>query len=168
MEKRRNFLLLSTIFCYLFLDFHVKTGTRISLRFKRLFEISEVEITRVNCIYYFHEPETSISYKIACEPSKDSDQPVHSVFSQGSKVSSGGKRRLSADYMDAQSDLSLRWAHMESHRNAVPRHMVVVVRFLNFVLGWAVVLRFFRKAWSYSFHYIFFVQSLRKHAYSNI
>ena len=52
MEKRRYcslFLLFSTIICYLYLDFHVKTGTRISLRDKRLFEISEVEITRVDC-----------------------------------------------------------------------------------------------------------------------
>ena len=45
----KRFLLFSTIFCYLFLDFHVKTGTRISLRDKRLFEISEVDITRVDC-----------------------------------------------------------------------------------------------------------------------
>ena len=30
-------------------DFHVKTGTRFSLRDKRLFQISEVEIMRVNC-----------------------------------------------------------------------------------------------------------------------
>ena len=45
--KRRNcsFLLFSAIFCYLLLDFHVKTRTRFSLRDKRLFEISEVEIT---------------------------------------------------------------------------------------------------------------------------
>ena len=51
MEKRNcSLILFSTIFCYLFLDFHVKTGTRISLRYKRLFEISEVEITRVDCI----------------------------------------------------------------------------------------------------------------------
>ena len=34
---------------YMLLDFHVKAGTRFSLRDKRLFEISEVEITRVNC-----------------------------------------------------------------------------------------------------------------------
>ena len=40
-----------SIFCYLFFDFHVKTGTRISLRDKRLFEISEVEITRVDCTF---------------------------------------------------------------------------------------------------------------------
>ena len=45
-----QFLLLSTIFCYLMVDFYVKTGTRFSLRDKRLFEITEVEITRVDCI----------------------------------------------------------------------------------------------------------------------
>ena len=45
MEKRRNcsFLLFSTIFCYLLLDFLVKTGTRFSLRDKRLFEINEID-----------------------------------------------------------------------------------------------------------------------------
>ena len=36
--------------CCMLLNFHVKTGTRFSLRDKRLFEISEVEITRVDCI----------------------------------------------------------------------------------------------------------------------
>ena len=45
-----RFLPLSTIFYYLMLDFSVKTGIRLSLRDKRLFEITEVEITRVNCI----------------------------------------------------------------------------------------------------------------------
>ena len=44
--------LLHNVF-YLLLDFLVKAGTRFSLRDKRLFEISEVEITRVNCIYIF-------------------------------------------------------------------------------------------------------------------
>ena len=39
----------STIFFYLLLDFHVSAGTRFSLRDKRLFEISEFEIARVNC-----------------------------------------------------------------------------------------------------------------------
>ena len=38
------------MFCYLLLDFQVKARTRISLRDKRLFEISEVEITRVDCM----------------------------------------------------------------------------------------------------------------------
>ena len=43
-----QFLLFSTIIFYM-LDFQVYAGTRFSLRDKRLFEISEVEITRVNC-----------------------------------------------------------------------------------------------------------------------
>ena len=37
-------------FFYLLLDFHVKMGTRFSLPDKWLFEIIEVEITRVDCI----------------------------------------------------------------------------------------------------------------------
>ena len=40
----------SSIFCYLMLDFHVKTRIIFSLRDQRLFEITEVEITRVDCI----------------------------------------------------------------------------------------------------------------------
>ena len=55
MEKEEiapeeQFLLLSTIFCHLMLDFYVKTGIRFSLQDKRLFEITEVEITRIDCI----------------------------------------------------------------------------------------------------------------------
>ena len=45
-----QFLLLSTILCYLMLDFYVKTKTSFSLRDKGLFEITKVEITRVDCI----------------------------------------------------------------------------------------------------------------------
>ena len=44
------FLLLSTVFCYPVLDFCVKTRIKFSLRDKRLFEITEVEITRVDCM----------------------------------------------------------------------------------------------------------------------
>ena len=44
-----QFFLLATIFCYLLLDLHVETRTRFPLRDKRLFEITEVEITRVDC-----------------------------------------------------------------------------------------------------------------------
>ena len=44
-----QFLLLSTIFCYLVLDFFVKTRIRFSLRDKQVFEITEVEIIRVDC-----------------------------------------------------------------------------------------------------------------------
>ena len=50
----QQFLLLSTIFCYLMLDLYVKTRIRFSLREKWLFEIIEVEITRVDCIYHFY------------------------------------------------------------------------------------------------------------------
>ena len=53
IAPQEQFLPLSTIFYYLMLDFYVETGIRFSLRVKRLFEITEVEITRVNCIYYF-------------------------------------------------------------------------------------------------------------------
>ena len=48
--EEEQFLPLSTIFFYLMIDFYVKTGIRFSLRDKRLFEISEVEITRVDCM----------------------------------------------------------------------------------------------------------------------
>ena len=50
MEKGEKLLPISTIFCNLIFDFCVKTRTRFSLRDKRLFEITEVEITRVDCI----------------------------------------------------------------------------------------------------------------------
>ena len=51
IAPEEQFLVLSTILCYLMLDFCVKTRIRFSLRDKRLFEITEVEITRVDCIY---------------------------------------------------------------------------------------------------------------------
>ena len=51
IAPEEQFLLLSTIFCYLILDFYVKTGIQFSLRDKRLFEITEVEITKVDCIF---------------------------------------------------------------------------------------------------------------------
>ena len=48
-----QFLLFSTIFCYLFLDFHVKTATRISLRDKQLFEMwgrdNESQLYIISC-----------------------------------------------------------------------------------------------------------------------
>ena len=50
IAPEEQFLLLSTMFCYLLLDFYVKTGIRFSLRDKRLFKITEVEIMRVDCI----------------------------------------------------------------------------------------------------------------------
>ena len=47
-----KFLPLTTIFHYLTLDFYVKTGIRFSPRDKRLFEITEVEITRVDSVFF--------------------------------------------------------------------------------------------------------------------
>ena len=49
IAPEEQFLPLSTIFYYLMLDFYLKTGIRFSLPDKRLFEITEVEITRVDC-----------------------------------------------------------------------------------------------------------------------
>ena len=48
--KKGEFLLFSTIFCNPILNFCVKIRTRFYLRDKRLFEIIEVEIMRVDCI----------------------------------------------------------------------------------------------------------------------
>ena len=49
IAPEEQFFLLSTIFSYLMLDFYVKTRIKFSLRDERLFEIIEVEITRVDC-----------------------------------------------------------------------------------------------------------------------
>ena len=50
IAPQEQFLLVSTIFSYLMLDFYVKTRIRFSLRDKQLYKITEVEITRVDCI----------------------------------------------------------------------------------------------------------------------
>ena len=55
IAPEEQFLLLSTIFCYLTLELMLDRD-RFSLRDKRLFEITEVEITRVDwsrnlCVY---------------------------------------------------------------------------------------------------------------------
>ena len=60
IAPEEQFLSLSTIFYYLMLDFYFKTGIRFSLRDKRLFEITEVEITRVDCISLIHRTERAI------------------------------------------------------------------------------------------------------------
>ena len=51
IAPEEQFLPLSTIFYYLMLDFYVKTGIKFSLQDKRLFEITEVEITRIDCSF---------------------------------------------------------------------------------------------------------------------
>ena len=57
IAPEEQFLPLSTIFYYLMLNFYVKTGMRFSLRDKRLFEITGVEITRVDCTSQFRIPK---------------------------------------------------------------------------------------------------------------
>ena len=49
---QEQFLLFCTILCNLMFDFCGKTRTRFSLRDKRLFQTIEVEITRVDCIFF--------------------------------------------------------------------------------------------------------------------
>ena len=69
------------------------------------------------------QPAHDKTNKMVCAPSEDSDQPGHppslirvfavrSMGSQGPKPSSCGQRRLWSNWVDAQTDLSLRWAHM--------------------------------------------------------
>ena len=66
IAPEEQFLPLSTIFYYLMLYFYVKTGIRFSLRDKRLFEITEVEITRVNCIYIVKPFKLHVYFQIKC------------------------------------------------------------------------------------------------------
>ena len=55
-----QYLLLTILFCYLEFNFFVNTRTRFSLRDKRLFEIIEVEITRVYKVKYKDDSVISI------------------------------------------------------------------------------------------------------------
>ena len=76
MEKGRNCSpgAISPLFHNIYnliLDFCVITRTRFSLRDKRLFEITEVEITRVDCIYFlcvFTDLERSLHSNNYIEP----------------------------------------------------------------------------------------------------
>ena len=74
IAPEEQFLPLSTIFYYLMLDFYVKTGIRLSLRDKQLFEITEVEITRVACIINHHSP-------MQTEKSQPSSQEIVNLIS---------------------------------------------------------------------------------------
>ena len=64
IAPEEQFLPLSTIFYYLMLDFYFKTGIRFSLRDKRLFEITEVEITRVYCIIPLQRVKQTIPARV--------------------------------------------------------------------------------------------------------
>ena len=68
IAPKEQFLLLSTIFCHLMLDFYVKTRIRFSLRDKQLFEITEVEITRVDYICFYGEIRQFVS-ELSSNPS---------------------------------------------------------------------------------------------------
>ena len=74
-------------------------------------------------IYNVFEPAHDKTYKIACAPSEDSDQPGHPpslirVFAVPMKKDwvfsypLSAQQRLWSDWADAQAELSLRWAHM--------------------------------------------------------
>ena len=64
IAPEEQFLLSSTIFCYLMLDSYVKTRIRFSLRDKQLFKITEVEITRVDCTCTTLETHSRIFSKV--------------------------------------------------------------------------------------------------------
>ena len=66
--------------CYLFLDFHVQTVARFLLRDKRLFEISEVEITWVDCSFLLCEPRISRKKPLQCDLN---------VFKELSRIAAG-------------------------------------------------------------------------------
>ena len=70
IAPEEQFLLSYTIFCNLMLDFYVKTGIRSSLRDERLFEITEVEITRIDLILYFSLYFNSCYLKLLVSQSK--------------------------------------------------------------------------------------------------
>ena len=72
IAPEEQFLPLSTIFCYLMLDFYVKTGIRFSLRDKRLFEI--ISIFHV-CMVWIEKSVTRVTdrHHEACRVMPNSD-----------------------------------------------------------------------------------------------
>ena len=73
------------------------------------------------------EPAHDKTYNYTCVTSKDSDQPVHppsltrvlfypSLDSPEAVEDTWDQRRLWADCVDAQADLSLRWSHKSFRR----------------------------------------------------
>ena len=82
-------------------------------------------------------PGNSIYYKIACSPSQDSARPAHPrsvirVFEGhwiGSYQSKASQWRLWSACADAQADLSLRWAHIQSCRKCrAPTRALIKIR----------------------------------------
>ena len=81
IAPEEQFLPLSTMFYYLMLDFYVKTGIRFSLRDKRLFELTEVEITRVDCISHItmriqSAHKNAVRLQVSAELEKDDKLPA--------------------------------------------------------------------------------------------
>ena len=74
IAPQEQFLFFSTIFYNLNLDSCVITRTRFFLRDKRLFEITEVEITRVDC--------TFLSFHTATPTHEDYVQVDHELLSR--------------------------------------------------------------------------------------
>ena len=72
IAPEEQFLLLST-FCYLMSDLYVETRIRFSLRDKRLFEITEVELTRVDCTGWRPAVAVFVTLFLSCNR--------HTVFS---------------------------------------------------------------------------------------
>ena len=89
IAPEEQFPLLSTIFCNLMLDFYVEIRFRFSLRDKRLFEITEVEIMRVDCsdkeytLCFFAEIEvhnfSNISFKSEIKLKQQLEKISHMV-----------------------------------------------------------------------------------------
>ena len=80
IAPEEQFLPLSTIFYYLMFDFYVKTGIRFSLRDKRLFEITEVEITRGDCILNQGLVDTAVWMRLLCPSEKPSKTAADDTF----------------------------------------------------------------------------------------
>ena len=77
IAPEEQFFLLSTIFCCLMLDIYVKTGIGFSLRDKRLFEITEVEIISMfhGCMVWIEKSVTRVTdrHHEACRVMPNSD-----------------------------------------------------------------------------------------------
>ena len=81
-----------------------------------------------------------------CAPSEDSVQPGHppilirvfvvcSMSSQVPELSSCGQRRLWLDWVDAQTDLSLRWAHSHSVGFVMSRLIYILnIEWMDFLI----------------------------------
>ena len=92
---RSNFSPYPQYFFYLMLDFYVETGIRVSLRDKRLFEITEVEITRVTSTVLSLSSHTSLAIKKISENRSIREALLHCVWTEMHSL------RLSRDFLTA-------------------------------------------------------------------